>query len=145
MGRLQRRCGGGLSAADASLLLLRSSWNLEAAVAAAAADADAVGSAPPSDGGDGGDGDGVPADAVMQEAAEEEGSVCGICFDAPAPPATLGALRCGHAFCTDCWGSLLRVALEKGGAGLHSCCPQPQCNEPLTGEARQAPSAAAPE
>ena len=31
--------------------------------------------------------------------------------------------------------ALLRVALEKGGAGLRASCPHPSCAEPLTGDA----------
>jgi len=83
----------------------------------------------------------VEAEVVMAEAEAgvEQPSggeaVCGICFDAPEPPESLAALRCGHAFCTGCWGELLRVALEAGGKGLLAACPQPGCAEPLSGEA----------
>jgi hypothetical protein len=92
---------------------------------------------------------GAGADEVMTEAeagAGAEQAVCGICFDAPEPPESLAALRCGHAYCTGCWGELLRHSLEAGGKGLLAACPQPGCDEPLSGEAWAAwlPPSAAP-
>jgi len=70
------------------------------------------------------------ATATEAEGGEPPQTRCGICFDdEPEPPAVLASLRCGHAFCTACWGSLLRVALEKGGARpmpLHMA----QCTRP---------------
>ena len=76
------------------------------------------------------------ATATEAEGGEPPQTRCGICFDdEPEPPAVLASLRCGHAFCTACWGSLLRVALEKGGAGLRANCPHPSCAEPIPGDA----------
>ena len=155
--RLCRRCPW-LSVANASALLLRCRWSLEKA----AADADADASA-----GAGAATDGMAVEATVQEAvmaeaeAEAEAgaevvmteaeagaelAVCGICFDAPEPPESLAALRCGHAYCTGCWGELLRHSLEAGGKGLLAACPQPGCDEPLSGEAWAAwlPPSAAP-
>ena len=61
-------------------------------------------------------------------------STCQICFDEPEPPATLRSLKCGHGFCDDCWGSMLCVALERGPACIHDKCPQPECEEVITGD-----------
>jgi len=94
-----------------------------------------------------GAGAGAGADVVMAEAGPAaEQAVCGICFDAPEPPESLAALRCGHTYCTGCWGELLRHSLEAGGKGLLACCPQPGCAEPVSGEAWAAwlPPSAAP-
>ena len=94
-----------------------------------------------------GAGAGAGADVVMAEAGVAlEQAACGICFDAPEPPESLAALRCGHTYCTGCWGELLRHSLEAGGKGLLACCPQPGCAEPVCGEAWAAwlPPSAAP-
>ncbi|EOD13010.1 hypothetical protein EMIHUDRAFT_247186 [Emiliania huxleyi CCMP1516] len=45
----------------------------------------------------------------------------------PAPPAELLSLRCGHEFCSDCWGGLMTTALQSGAGCIHTRCPQPDC------------------
>ena len=142
--RLCGRCPW-LSAANASAQLLRCGWSLEKAVADAGAHAGAatggatveatvqeavMAEAEAEAEAGAGAGAGAGADVVMAEAgAAAEQAVCGICFDAPEPPESLAALRCGHTYCTGCWGELLRHSLEAGGKGLLACCPQPGCAE----------------
>ena len=60
--------------------------------------------------------------------------VCGICYDSPSPPSSLLSLACTHAFCSNCWGQLLMVALERGPACIHDTCPEPGCDTLITAD-----------
>ena len=98
------------SETNASLALARARWQPAAAAKALAEEAAAAAEATSEGGG-----------------AAAPGSVCGICFEPPAPPAELLSLRCGHEFCSDCWGGLMTTALQSGAGCIHTRCPQPDC------------------
>ena len=52
---------------------------------------------------------------------------CGICFD-DVPRASTLAARCGHPYCTECWGGYVQAAISDGArSSLDLRCPLPKC------------------
>jgi hypothetical protein len=128
---------------EALMFLMRARWDLPRATQSVLH---------PASGADGSDSGPVGEDAAVTEATAEMEIVptvekeepplcgictnqqCGICFDEPEPPNQLRALRCGHQFCSDCWGGMLRVAVERGPACIFDTCPQPGCDVAISGD-----------
>ena len=75
-----------------------------------------------------------PPQAVSVADSAVDSTICLICFDEPSPPNQLRPSTCGHAFCDECWNGTLTVALERGPACIHACCPQPECSVPIAGD-----------
>lgn len=57
---------------------------------------------------------------------------CQICFD-DATGVEMPCLPCGHRFCRDCWGGLLKCEVGEGTSCLLTRCPDPKCQEKVRG------------
>jgi len=132
--------GAAVSVADAELALVRNGWSLPRAAeellqpVSSATDSSGAKTVALE-----------PLSTAVSHAAAAATLESGICFDAPEPPSELVALRCGHGFCTDCWGMLLSTALQTGAGCVQARCPQPGCGVAISGElwARCVPAGAA--
>lgn len=112
-----------VSEADAMLALVRNGWRPDVAAEELRSDL----SSPPE-----------PADTRLSDAQQaahnaDTTPVCGICLESPTPPCELASLRCGHQFCTDCWGMYLKTSLTSGAGCVQARCPQPQCDSRVVG------------
>lgn len=50
---------------------------------------------------------------------------CRICYDDKC--AAISSLACGHAFCSDCYGQYLHIAVGEGPTSIMTRCPQHKC------------------
>lgn len=67
-----------------------------------------------------------------RRAADLPERFCRICR---TPSPWYSALRCGHAFCNDCYArNIVFHIREEGPASCFACCPAPSCNELITPE-----------
>lgn len=56
-----------------------------------------------------------------------KGFECGICFEDSANTQTF-AMKCGHRFCTDCYGHYLYQKIKEEGEAARIRCPGDGCN-----------------
>lgn len=57
-----------------------------------------------------------------------KGFECGICFEDSANVDTF-AMKCGHRFCTDCYGQYLYQKIKEEGEAARIKCPGDNCNK----------------
>lgn len=56
-------------------------------------------------------------------------ATCKICFETINSPEMASMLRCGHAFCKDCWSGYISCRIKEGKECLSTTCMEPKCNE----------------